>query len=95
MDRRNEKTSRLIMNTFMDLLKEKGFEKITVSDISERADINRGTVYLHYTAARMRLLSFRMTHFSISFGILRTTSRYTGFSTETINQEYSERSSAL
>ena len=48
MDRRNEKTSRLIMNTFMDLLKEKGFEKITVSDISERADINRGTVYFHY-----------------------------------------------
>ena len=36
------------MNTFIDLLAEKGFEKITVNDIAERADINRGTVYLHY-----------------------------------------------
>ncbi len=32
----------------MKLLVEKGFEKITISDIAERANINRGTVYLHY-----------------------------------------------
>ena len=37
------------MNTFIDLLAEKGFEKITINDIAERANINRGTVYLHYT----------------------------------------------
>ena len=37
------------MHTFIDLLAEKGFEKITINDISERANINRGTVYLHYT----------------------------------------------
>jgi AcrR family transcriptional regulator len=36
------------MNTFMELLTEKGFEKITVNAIAERANINRGTVYLHY-----------------------------------------------
>lgn len=36
------------MNTFIGLLAEKGFEKITINDIAERADINRGTVYLHY-----------------------------------------------
>ena len=36
------------MNTFIDLLAEKGFEKITINDIAERANINRGTVYLHY-----------------------------------------------
>lgn len=36
------------MNTFLDLLAEKGFEKITINDIAERANINRGTVYLHY-----------------------------------------------
>jgi AcrR family transcriptional regulator len=36
------------MNTFIDLLTEKGFEKITINDIAERANINRGTVYLHY-----------------------------------------------
>ncbi|SDI53256.1 TetR/AcrR family transcriptional regulator [Desulfosporosinus hippei] len=48
MDRRIQKTRQLIMNTFLDLLAEKGFEKITISDIAERANINRGTVYLHY-----------------------------------------------
>ena len=48
MDRRIKKTRQLIMDTFIDLLAEKGFEKITINDIAERADINRGTVYLHY-----------------------------------------------
>jgi AcrR family transcriptional regulator len=48
MDRRIQKTRQSIMNTFMDLLAEKGFEKITINDIAEGANINRGTVYLHY-----------------------------------------------
>jgi AcrR family transcriptional regulator len=48
MDRRIQKTRQLIMNTFRELLTEKGFEKITINDIAERANINRGTVYLHY-----------------------------------------------
>ncbi len=48
MDRRIKKTRQLIIDTFIDLLAEKGFEKITINDIAERADINRGTVYLHY-----------------------------------------------
>ena len=48
MDRRIKKTRQLIMSTFIDLLAEKGFEKITINDIAERANINRGTVYLHY-----------------------------------------------
>jgi AcrR family transcriptional regulator len=49
VDRRIQKTRQSIMNTFIDLLEEKGFEKITINDIAERANINRGTVYLHYT----------------------------------------------
>ena len=48
MDRRIQKTRQSIMNSFIDLLAEKGFEKITINDIAERANINRGTVYLHY-----------------------------------------------
>ncbi|PKM48804.1 MAG: TetR family transcriptional regulator [Firmicutes bacterium HGW-Firmicutes-7] len=48
MDRRIQKTRTLIMNTFIDLLSEKAFEKITINDIAQRANINRGTVYLHY-----------------------------------------------
>lgn len=49
MDRRIQKTRQAIMNTFVDLMTEKGFDKITINDIADRANINRGTVYLHYT----------------------------------------------
>jgi len=48
MDRRVERTRKLIVETFIKLLREKGFEKITVNEIADRADINRGTVYLHF-----------------------------------------------
>jgi Transcriptional regulator len=36
------------MSTFVDILFEKGFDKITISDIADRANLNRGTIYLHY-----------------------------------------------
>lgn len=48
MDRRIQKTKQEIMNVFVDLLTKKGFDKITINDIADRANINRGTVYLHY-----------------------------------------------
>ncbi|MDF2939026.1 MAG: TetR family transcriptional regulator [Paenibacillaceae bacterium] len=47
-DRRVLKTRKAIMAAFLELFLEKEFEHITVLDISERADVNRGTVYLHY-----------------------------------------------
>lgn len=47
-DRRTIKTKRAIRNTFISLLREKPLNKITVSEISEKADLGRGTFYLHY-----------------------------------------------
>lgn len=38
-----------IKKAFATLLNEKGLEKITVSDITRAADVNRGTFYSHYT----------------------------------------------
>lgn len=37
-----------IRQAFMELLREKELEKITVTDIVKRADINRSTFYAHY-----------------------------------------------
>lgn len=48
MDRRIQKTRQLIMSTFIELLNEKKFDKITINDIAKQANVNRGTVYLHF-----------------------------------------------
>ena len=46
------RSRRFIRQALMDLLREKSFEKITVTDIVNRADINRSTFYAHYTDVR-------------------------------------------
>ncbi|MCY9513370.1 TetR/AcrR family transcriptional regulator [Paenibacillus apiarius] len=47
-DRRVKRTKRKIRRALIELMNEKEFGAITVQDIAERADINRGTFYLHY-----------------------------------------------
>lgn len=42
------RSRRLIRQAFLELLKEKRYDKITVTDIVNRADINRSTFYAHY-----------------------------------------------
>ena len=46
------RSRRLIRTAFQELLAEKPFEKITVTDIVNRADINRSTFYAHYPDVR-------------------------------------------
>ena len=48
IDRRRRYTLSVIREAFFALLAEVGFTKMTVADICRRADINRGTFYLHY-----------------------------------------------
>lgn len=47
-DRRITRTKEAINRAFLELFEEKEFERITINDIAERANINRATVYLHY-----------------------------------------------
>lgn len=42
------KTRRAIKAAFAALIEEKDLEKITVSELANRAEINKGTFYLHY-----------------------------------------------
>jgi AcrR family transcriptional regulator len=51
LDRRVRYTKNAIRDSFFSLMKEKPADKITVKEICERADINRGTFYTHYTDA--------------------------------------------
>ncbi|RIX60024.1 TetR/AcrR family transcriptional regulator [Paenibacillus nanensis] len=48
VDRRVTRTKRMIRDALTELMEEKGFDGITVKDLTERADINRGTFYIHY-----------------------------------------------
>ncbi|MFU1798306.1 TetR/AcrR family transcriptional regulator [Paenibacillus azoreducens] len=47
-DRRVVRTKAVIRKALTELIDEKGFEALTVKDITTRAEINRGTFYLHY-----------------------------------------------
>lgn len=47
-DLRTIKTKKNIKNAFLELMKEKSYQSITVKDIAERAYINRKTFYCHY-----------------------------------------------
>lgn len=48
MDLRVKKTKRAIRNAFAQLLQQKPFEKITVREITQLAEINKTTFYAHY-----------------------------------------------
>ena len=48
LDRRVRKTRQQLQHCLAVLLKEKKIQEITVREITEMADLNRGTFYLHY-----------------------------------------------
>ncbi len=48
-DRRVQKSRAAILGAFFELLGEKGLNKITVAELCRRANVGRGTFYLHYT----------------------------------------------
>ncbi|MEI2472593.1 TetR family transcriptional regulator, partial [Peribacillus frigoritolerans] len=48
VDRRIVRTQEAIKKAFLELMSEKNFDSMTIQDISDRANINRATVYLHY-----------------------------------------------
>ena len=47
-DRRVRKTRKQLKDCLIQLLKEKKVQDITVRELTEMADLNRGTFYLHY-----------------------------------------------
>ena len=48
MDRRQKKTREAIFYSFIELLSQKHYNKITVGEIIESADIGRATFYAHF-----------------------------------------------
>lgn len=48
VDRRILKTQESLKKAVIELMTEKNFDDITIQDIADRANLNRGTIYLHY-----------------------------------------------
>ncbi|MBA2937304.1 TetR/AcrR family transcriptional regulator C-terminal domain-containing protein [Paenibacillus sp. CGMCC 1.16610] len=48
VDRRIIKTQESLKKALIELMTKKNFDDITIQDIADHADLNRGTIYLHY-----------------------------------------------
>lgn len=48
-ERRKQDTRRRLKQATIELILEKGYDAVTVQDITDRADLGRGTFYVHYT----------------------------------------------
>jgi AcrR family transcriptional regulator len=48
VDRRVRRTKELLRAALLSLIKEKGFERVTVQEIIDRADVGRSTFYAHF-----------------------------------------------
>lgn len=47
-DRRWRRSQLLLKQSFAELMREKGFSEMTIRNITIRADVHRGTFYVHY-----------------------------------------------
>jgi AcrR family transcriptional regulator len=56
-------TRQLLQHTFMEVAHEKGLAATTVKEITERADLNRGTFYLHFEDKYALLQTIIYEHF--------------------------------
>ncbi len=56
--RKKERTRRLIFDAAMELFGESDFDSVTISAICERADVGRGTFFLHFPTKSGLLYEF-------------------------------------
>lgn len=57
LDRRVRRTRDHLFQALLDLILEKGYERVTVQDIIDRADVGRSTFYAHYRDKEELMLS--------------------------------------
>jgi AcrR family transcriptional regulator len=57
LDRRQQRTRQLLRDALVALILERGFDALTIQDITERADLRRATFYLHYKDKEELLLT--------------------------------------
>jgi AcrR family transcriptional regulator len=66
-DRRIQRTKQLLQNALISLVAEKRFDKITIQDIIDRANVGRTTFYAHFQSKEALFLSSHV-HFIKAIG---------------------------
>lgn len=61
-DLRVKKTKLAIENAMMELIEIKGYSKVKIIDIANKAQVNRNTIYLHYQSKEDIILSILERH---------------------------------
>ncbi|PIQ24528.1 hypothetical protein COW64_18565 [bacterium (Candidatus Blackallbacteria) CG18_big_fil_WC_8_21_14_2_50_49_26] len=56
-DRRIQRTRQLLQSALSELILEKGYEKVTVQDVIDRANVGRSTFYAHFESLEQLLQS--------------------------------------
>jgi Bacterial regulatory proteins, tetR family/Transcriptional regulator C-terminal region len=56
VDRRIQKTKKALTEALIHLILEKSYEKVTIQDIIDKANVGRSTFYLHYESKEQLLL---------------------------------------
>jgi AcrR family transcriptional regulator len=57
VDRRVRRTQKALKNAFVALVLERGYDQVSIEDITERADVARATFYAHYSQKEALLTS--------------------------------------
>jgi AcrR family transcriptional regulator len=48
VDRRAQRTRQVLWQAFLEIMQEKGFTAMSIQEITERANVHRGTFYAHF-----------------------------------------------
>ncbi|MEC0370427.1 TetR/AcrR family transcriptional regulator [Paenibacillus chibensis] len=59
LDRRARRTREAIQAAFVELILEKGYDAVTIQEVADKADYNRGTFYKHYVGKEELLKEIR------------------------------------
>ena len=71
LDRRQRKTRTAIQNALLSLLREKSINEITISELTELADVNRKTFYNHYANLQQVRSELEQQYIDLFFSYVR------------------------
>lgn len=91
VDRRILKTQEALKKAVIELMSEKNFDDITIQDLSDRANVSRGTIYLHYLDKFDLLDKLIEEHINVLREMCRTASELDFIEATLMWTEYFER----